>query len=377
MHRQADALGDSACSERRQQVPWQVFAELMRRALRPLAQARRHPDCFWRGGRLLAVDGVQFSLYNTPQNNAARPKARSRRGRAAFAKVVTSVLLEVGLHNPLVAAIGHDGRSEWELTRSLLAQLPGQALLLADRLYGCAAFAVQALEACQRVGSHFLFRARSKTKGRARRRLPDGSRLIAVPVRAKGRREIRQYLLRREIRVQVRRPGHRTQELRLWTTLLDPVAAPALELAALYARRWEHELYYREVKRVRRKNELLNRHTIETAAQEIAALVPASASIARERLRAAAGEGPVLRISFAKTLELLRPLWLVFALGGDLLTEEQKQQLTERFYKQARRFITPPKRARSCPRAVRQPVGKWPRLVHNESHEGPLRFQVV
>jgi hypothetical protein len=372
-----DALGDSACSDRRQRLPWNVFEELMRQALRPLAEVRRHSDSFWRGWRLVAVDGTQFSLYNTPQNNAARPKAKSRRGRAAFAKIVNSVLLEVGLHNPLAAAIGHDGRSEWELTRSLLAQLPTQALLLADRLYGCAAFAAQALAACQRVGSHFLIRARSNIKVRTVQRLDDGSRLVEVPVRANGRREVLQWLTLREIRVQVSRPGHRAQELRLWTTLLDPAAAPALELVELYARRWEHELYYREVKRVLRKDELLNSHTVETAAQEIAALVLASALLARERVRAAAEEVPVLRISFAKTLELLRPLWLVFALGDGILSEEQKRQLTERFYQQARRYITAPKRARSCPRAVRQPVSGWPRLIKNQSHAGPVRFEIT
>lgn len=372
-----DALGDSACSDRRQRLPWQVFEELMGLALRPLAEVRRHGGSFWRGWRVVAVDGTQFSLYNTPRNNAARPKAKTRRDRAAFAKIVSSVLLEVGSHNPLAAAIGHDGRSEWELTRSLLARLPQQALLLADRLYGCAAFAAQAVAACARSGSHFLIRARSNIKVRTVQRLKDGSRLVEVPVRAKGGRKVLRWLTLREIRVQVGRPGHRAQELRLWTTLLDAVEAPALELVELYAQRWEHELYYREMKRVLRKDELLNSHTIETAAQEIAALVLAGALLARERLRAAADQAPVLRISFAKTLELLRPLWLVLALGDDLLTEAQKQQLTDRFYQQARRYITRPKRPRSCPRALRQPVSGWPRLIKNESYEGSVRFHII
>jgi hypothetical protein len=34
------------------------------------------------------------------------------------------------------------------------------------------------------------------------------------------------------------------QELRLWTSLLDPTKAPALELAQLYARRWEQEVWH-------------------------------------------------------------------------------------------------------------------------------------
>lgn len=374
-----DALSESACSDRRQRLPWAVFAELMQRALRPLAQVRQHAESFWRGWRLVAVDGTQFSLTNTPQNNAGRPKAKSRRGRAAFGKIVTSVLVEVGLHNPLAAAIGQDGRSEWELTRSLLTQLPSGALLLADRLYGCAAFAVEALLACQRVGSHFLIRARSNLKVRTVQRLADGSRLIEVPVRDKNQpRRIVQRLRLREIRVRVSRPGHRVQELRLWTTLLDPKEAPASELAELYARRWEHELYYREVKRQLRKSDLLNSHTVATAAQEIAALVLISALLAQERARAAAGEIPVLRISFAKTLELLlRPLWLTLELGRDLFSEEQKIQLTERFYAQARHFLSRPKRPRSCPRAVRQPIGGWPRLLKNRSVEGPIQFRIV
>lgn len=139
-----DALNDSACSERRERLPWQVFAELMQRILRPLARQRRHPEAFWRGWLLTALDGTRHSITNTPQNNAELPKAKSRRGRAAFAKICTSVLLELGLHNPLAAAIGHKGQSEWELSLGLLGRLPKKCLLLADRLSGCAAFAAQA-----------------------------------------------------------------------------------------------------------------------------------------------------------------------------------------------------------------------------------------
>ena len=64
--------------------------------------------------------------------------------RAAFAKITTGVLLELGLHNPLAAAIGRSGQSEWALALELLAQVPKQALLLADRLHGCAAFVAAA-----------------------------------------------------------------------------------------------------------------------------------------------------------------------------------------------------------------------------------------
>ncbi len=166
-----EPLADSSWSDRRLRLPWEIFAELMRRALRPRATPRQHREAFWRGWRLVALDGTQFSLINTPQITATIEKARTRRGRAAFAKITTAVLLELGLHNPLAAAIGRQGESEWALAQRLLAQLPKRAVLLGDRLYGVAAFAVHARAACARVGSHFLLRASRATKPRLIKRL--------------------------------------------------------------------------------------------------------------------------------------------------------------------------------------------------------------
>ena len=159
-----EPLADSSWSDRRLRLPWEIFADLMRRALRPRATLRQHRDAFWRGWRLVALDGTQFSLINTPQITATFEKAQTRRGQAAFAKVTTAVLLELGLHNPLAAAIGRKGESEWAMAQRLLAQLPKRALLLGDRLYGVAAFAVHALAACDRVGSQVLLRASRSTK---------------------------------------------------------------------------------------------------------------------------------------------------------------------------------------------------------------------
>ncbi len=373
-----EPFADSSISDRRTRLPWDIFAELMRRALRPRAKLRRHPEAFWCGWRLVALDGTQFSLSNTPQIKPVVRKAKTRRGRAAFGKLCVCVLLEVGLHNPLAAVIGRKGQAEWELGNSLLSQLPKGVLLVADRLYGCARFAAALLEACRRVGSHLLLRARSNVKVQRLKRFKDGSWLVRVPVRKKGHPNlIEQWLELREIRVRVGRKGFRTLELRLWTSLLDPVGAPALEVAQLYAQRWEEELYFRELKRQLRKNDLLQSHTLETAAQEVAAMVLASSLLAAERVRVAAGKVPVLRVSFVKVLEALRPLWLTLDLAEDVLSESQKDKITQRFYKHMRRFVTPKRRSRSCPRAVRQSMTDWPRLRRNRSVEAPLHFELL
>jgi hypothetical protein len=373
-----EPLADSSWSDRRLRLPWEIFAELMRRALRPRAAARQHRDAFWRGWRLVALDGTQFSLTNTPQITDTVAKAATRRGRAAFAKMTTAVLLEVGLHNPLAAAIGRHGESEWALAQRLLAQLPKRALLLGDRLYGVVVFARAAQLACRRVGSQFLLRASRTVKPRMIRRLPDGTRLVGLPVRPPhNHHRVIEWLEVREIRVRVGRKGHRSHELRLWTSLVDPHAAPALELARVYASRWEHELYFREIKRQLRRTAVLQSHTVETAAQEIAALVLASAVLAIERARAATGTIPVLRVSFSHVLNAVRGLWLFFGPFNDLMTESLKTQIVRRGYRLMRAGLTAPRRSRTCPRAVRQPVTGWPRLMHPASIEGPWDLQVL
>ena len=372
------SLADSSWADRRARLPWEIFAELMRRVLRPRA-TRRQREAFWRGWRLVALDGTQFSLTNTPQILTRIVKARTRRGRAAFAKMTAAVLLEVGLHNPLAAAIGRHGESEWALAQRLLAQLPKRALLLGDRLYGVAAFVAHARAACTRVGSHFLLRASRSTKPRVLKRLPDGTRLIQIAHRARQRPgQILEWFDLREIRVRVGRAGHRPHELRLWTSLVDPRTAPAIELAQLYAQRWEHELYFRELKCQVRRTDVLHSHTTGTAAQEIAALVLVSAVLAAERRRAAGGQLPVLRLSFTKLLErCIKPMWLYLDLGHGVLTDHQVQQIMKRGYARMRRYVTPPRRARSCPRAVRQPIQAWPRLLKAQSINGPMHMQLV
>jgi hypothetical protein len=372
-----EPLANSSWSDRRARLPWEIFADLMRRALRPLA-TRRHREAFWRGWRLIALDGTQYSVTNTPQITATTTKAKSRRGRAAFAKITASVLLELGLHNPLAAGIGRQGESEWELARRLLAQLPKRVVLLGDRLYGVPAFIVHAGAACRRVGSHFLFRIPRHLTAQVIKRLPDGSRRIRVAVREKGRpSHIQQWLELREIRVHVGRRGFRSQALRLWTSLLNPRTAPARELAHLYAQRWEHELYFRDAKRVLRQTDVLQSHTIVTAAQEIAAIVLATALLARERARAAAGHVPVLRVKFGVLLAVVRSVWFYLGPCEDLLTERQKDRIVQRGHALMRRCITAKRRSRTNPRAVRQPVRKWPRLMETHSVEGPLHFTIV
>jgi hypothetical protein len=372
----AAPLVDSSWADRRQRWPWTLFVEVLRRALRPLATLRRQPDAFWAGYRLVALDGTQFNLQNTPQITAVRAKAATRRGRAAFAKLPVVVLLELGLHNPLAAAVGRQGESEWALAQTLIPQLPRRALLLGDRLYGLPAFVTAITPRCTTVGSHFLLRVPRYVTAPVQRRCRDGSRLIAVAPRQPGGRLAGPAVVVREIRAQVARPGHRPHTLRLWTSLLDPTAAPARTLVEIYATRWEHELYFRELKRQLRKTALLQSHTVETAAQELAALIIATAVLARVRLHAAPVGVPVRRIPFARVLEIVRGWWIFFGAGQALFSAADHRALVQRGYDLLLHQRSPPRRDRSCARGLRQPIKPWPRVLQPRATTGPYTVTI-
>jgi DDE family transposase len=368
-------MAESTLSERRQALPFEVFAELLRRVLRPIAEAGS--AAFFRQWRLVALDGVNFSLPNTPQVKRRCRKGGNQNGRAAFAKLQCAALVELALHNPLAALVGRAGESEWKLSLGLLQHLPERCLLLGDRLYGCGAFLVAAQKRLQACQGHFLVRVKESLKVvRSCQRLPDGSQLVEIKALEPGdTHRVAATMQVREVRATLQRRGHRPVRIRLWTSLSWEEAS-AVELVRLYASRWEQELYFRELKWQLGVNDLLRSQTPETAAQEVAAMIVGSSLIAHERAKLQPGEGLQHRVSFIKTWQTLEPLWLTLLLGADLLSDAQKQALCERFYGLAARRLMQKKRSRSCPRAMRQPFQPWPRKRKQRSVKGPLHLVV-
>jgi hypothetical protein len=79
-------------------------------------------------------------------------------------------------------------------------------------------------------------------------RLADGSYLSRLYASPKHRRQDKDGLLVRVIDYRLEGVPDAEPLYRLITTLLDPVAAPARELAALYHERWESEGTFAELK---------------------------------------------------------------------------------------------------------------------------------
>lgn len=367
-------MAESTLSERRQALPFEVFSQLLRRVLRPIPTAGG-PGYFGRW-RLVAIDGVSFSLPNTPQ--VKRSCKKGSKGRAAFAKLQCAALVELLWHNPLAARVGQPGESEWKLALGLLDELPQECLLLADRLYGCGAFVVAAMERLLPRQGRLLVRVARRLKVRRKlRRYADGSWLVEIGALEGADHHRTAALVQvREIYATVCRKDRRPVKIRLWTNLTCAEAS-AQELVHLYMSRWEQELYFRELKWPLGINDLLRSQTPETAAQEVAAMIVGSSLIAHERAKLKPGEQLQHRISFIKTWETLEPLWLTLLLGADILSEQQKQTLCERFYSLAARRLMPKKRSRSCGRTMRQTIQPWPRTKTPQSLEGPFHVSIL
>ena len=188
----------------------------------------------------------------------------------------------------------------------------------------------------------------------------------------------------REVRGQVwSRSQKQWVEVRLWTSL-SPQHASARELLAAYAKRWEQELCYRELKMDLRGSELLRSQTPVSAAQELLCMLIGCSILAGHRLAAAGQSGDpavqqagAVRISFGVCRQHMLGLWLTLEAGATILSEEQKRALTIAVHQQIAAQALRERRPRTCQRKVRQPITKWPRMLEPTSWSSPLKSKIL
>lgn len=112
-------------------------------------------------------------------------------------------------------------------------------------------------------------------------------------------------LTARVVRMDISRHGFRTQSITLLTTLSDP-AITAQELAALYLRRWEIELHFREIK-VLLNMDILRCKTPEMIERELLMHLVAYNLVRTLMQTSALSHGADLgRLSFKGTLDTVR-----------------------------------------------------------------------
>jgi hypothetical protein len=317
------------CSARKR-LPLAVFENLLQHlcdALFPEIETTGR----WRGHRTWTLDGSSFSTPDTPslQAHFGQPSAQAKGCGFPVAHMLVLFHAGTGLLQRVLASPlrTHDMRH----AATMHPELEEGDILLADR--GFASFAHLALLFLRKM--HAVFRCHQQQivsfrvgrkhtkqskprKGMPRsryvRRLGRWDQLVEYS-KPKGKPRWMQdaayarlpaTLLVRELRYLTPQRGYRTRVITLVTTLLDPEAYPAAELAKLYLSRWQIELNFRHLKTTMGM-EVLHCKTVEGVLKELYMFAVAYNLVRLAMLEASRRQNvPLDRISFIDALRCLR-----------------------------------------------------------------------
>ena len=230
----------AAIFKARQRLGVEPLELLFGAAVAPLAASPTR-GAFYRGLRLMSLDGTCLDVADTPANEAAfgRPGSWRREGGGAFPQLRLVGLSECGTHAITDAAIGPYRSSEQALADELLGALGAGMLCLADRGF----YSFERFQTARQAGAQLLWRVKSSMVMPREQSVPDGSYLTHIYPSQQDRRAKHGGVQARVIEYQLDDPGlpQAEQRYRLLCTMLDFEQAPAPELAALYRERWEIE----------------------------------------------------------------------------------------------------------------------------------------
>ena len=211
-------------------------------------------DELWLGRRVKIVDGTTASMPDTEENQETWPQSRSQKPGCGFRLVKLVGFLSLGSGALLELAEGNLRQHERVLARQLWSRLDAGDVVLADRGF-CSYLDLSEIAS---FGADSVMRLHQmrKVDFRQGKRLGPNDQIVVwtKPVQRpacctpEAFAALPVTLTLRIVRYSVQSPGFRTKEVVLITTLLDLVAYPASELAALYFRRWTVELHFREIK---------------------------------------------------------------------------------------------------------------------------------
>lgn len=248
LHRLVATPSRSGLCMARQRLGVGPLRLLFCRLARPLARADT-PGCWYRGLRLMAVDGVVMTVPDSPANARAFGRASAGpRGEAAFPQVRKLSLVETGTHAEVAFAVKGIGAraGEQAMLPALLKHLGAGMLVLLDRGF----YGYRLWRKLVATGADALVRLSGVLGLPVLESLPDGSYLSKVYPDDRARQEDRDGVWVRVIRYTHDDPRRvdRGKEHRLLTTLLDAGEHPARGLILLYHERWEVELTFDEQK---------------------------------------------------------------------------------------------------------------------------------
>ncbi len=222
-------------------------------------------NILWKGRHVKIADGTTVTMPDTAANQAVYPRRRNQARGVGFHIVRIMIVISWVYGTVLDRAEGPmRGKKTGEntLLRDLNGALQKGDVLLLDRLLG----SYQQLATCRDRGVDVVTRQHhSRTTDFRRGRWLGTLDHIVTWQRPKFDSQrfdratweaLPETMQIRELRFHVTQPGFRPTDITIATTLLDPIAYPAADLAALYRERWHCELDLRSLKTSLQMNHL-------------------------------------------------------------------------------------------------------------------------
>lgn len=270
--------GKSGISQARSRLGWEPLQRLHDELVQPIA-TKKTQGAWYRQWRVVSLDGSTLDVPDDPANDAEFGRPSTSRGESAFPQIRFVSLVESGTHVLFGSRMGPFTVSERALADEVIGSLTKGMLCLADRGF----YGFQFWGKAKATGAELAWRVNSKLGLPREQELKDGSYLSTIyPTRerrspSKGVRvRVVEYTLEgvRDPRLPQAPEGE--PSYRIVTTILDPKAAPAGELAALYPERWEIESAFDELKtHLRGRQMLLRSKTPDLIRQEFYGLLMA------------------------------------------------------------------------------------------------------
>ena len=206
--------------------------------------------------RIVVVDGTGASMPDTVENQAVWPQPSNQKAGCGFptARICAYFLLESGVM--LSYAVGNKKSSELPLFRQQWDTFREGDIFLGDKGF-CSFFDIAKLNERGIDSVVTLARRKPVTRKECVRELGQNDLLIkwdkprynkVLSYSRESWTELPDYLVMRQIKVQVNQPGFRSKEFYIVTTLTDPEQYPSTEIAKLYLKRWNVELFFRDIK---------------------------------------------------------------------------------------------------------------------------------
>jgi len=242
--------GTSAYCQARKRLPLDTLQRL-RVAAAALAEQSAQ---LWHGLRVILIDGTTTSLPDTLKNQRAYPQPGGQKPGCGFPLLKLVGVFSLASGVLLDYAKGNKHHHELRLLQPLLDRFKPGDLVVADR--GFSSYVLLALFFLRRVACLFRLHQARPADLRQGQRLGKNDRLVHWhKPKQKPRwlpqswwKKIPGQLTLRVLRFKLCRRGFRPQSVTLVTTLLEAQVYPAEEIAQLYARRWQVELWFRNIK---------------------------------------------------------------------------------------------------------------------------------